>query len=106
MVVAVKHNSFKNVREVTQSQLKTIVAVRLSTGETNFRVILGYAPQETADDDDRENFYNELELEIKSCKEAGDSPLVLGDFNARIVPIRRLVLLRLKRNQHACVSVQ
>ena len=27
-------------------------------------------------------------------------------LNARIVPICRLVLLRIKRNQHACVSVQ
>ena len=86
LVVAVKHNTFKAVREVTESQLKTIIAVRLSTGTSNFRVILGYAPQETADDDDREKFFNEIELEIKNCIEAGDSPLVLGDFNARIEP--------------------
>ena len=86
MVVAVKHNNFKTIRDVTQSQLKTIISVRLSTGSNNFRVILGYAPQETADDDDRESFFNELELEIKNCEETGDSPLVLGDFNARIEP--------------------
>ena len=83
IVLAVKHNAAKTIMEVTNSQLKTIVAVRMYTGTKSIRIILGYAPQETDDEETRELFFNELELEIKLCIEAGDIPLIVGDFNAK-----------------------
>ena len=86
LVLAIKHNTFKTTLEVTNSKLKTIVAVRMYTGTKSIRIILGYAPQETDDEETRELFYNELELEVKLCIEAGDLPLVIGDFNAKIEP--------------------
>ena len=43
LIIAVKHNTFKSTLDVTQSQLKTVIAVRISTGNSNIRVILGYA---------------------------------------------------------------
>ena len=86
LVLAVKHTTAKTIMEVTNSRLKTIVAVRMYTGTKGIRIILGYAPQETDDEETRELFYNELELEVKLCIEAGDLPLVIGDFNAKIEP--------------------
>lgn len=49
LTLAVKHNTFQTTLDVTHSQLKTILAVRLSTGTCSIRAILGYAPQETDD---------------------------------------------------------
>ena len=31
----------------------------------------------------REQFCDELQLEIKMCIDAGDTPILLGDFNAK-----------------------
>ena len=75
IALAIKHNTFKTVRDVTNSQLKTILAIRVCSGTTNIRVILGYAPQETDDEAVRVLFFNELELEIKMCVENGDLPI-------------------------------
>ena len=84
LLIAVKHNTFKSVLEVTQSQLNTIISVRLSSGCSNIRLILGYAPQETEDETVRQQFFDELELEVKTCIDAGDTLFLAGDFNAKI----------------------
>ncbi len=84
LVVAVKHNAFKSVLDVTSTQLNTILSVRLVTGSENIRLILGYAPQEDDDEEVREEFFQELELELRCCVSAGDLPIVVGDFNAKL----------------------
>ena len=86
LTLAVKHNTFQTTLDVTHTQLNTILAVRLSTGTSNIRVILGYAPQETDDEVIREQFFDELALEIKVYSDAGDVPVLLGDFNAKLEP--------------------
>ena len=86
IALAVKHNTFKSTLEVTHTQLNTIISVRMCTGSYSIRVILGYAPQETDTEECREQFFDELELEIKICEEAGDIPFLVGDFNAKITP--------------------
>ena len=86
LVIAVKHNTFKSVLDVTTTELNTIMSVRLSTGVNNIRLILGYAPQEDEDNEIREEFFQELELELRCCATSGDFPLLIGDFNAKIEP--------------------
>ena len=86
LVIAIKHNTFKSVLDVTTTQLNTIMTVRLSSGSSNIRLILGYAPQEGDDNDIREEFFQELELEIRCCLSNGDYPLLVGDFNAKVEP--------------------
>ncbi len=85
MMVAIRNNTFQNILDVTHSQLNTIVSVRASTGTYSTRIILGYAPQED-ETEQSEEFFDELELEIKMCIEAGDLPILLGDFNSKINP--------------------
>ena len=86
LAVIVKHNTFQSVLDVTSSNLNTIMTVRLSTGLNNIRLIVGYAPQEDDDIETREEFFQELELEITKCMAIGDIPLIVGDFNAKILP--------------------
>ena len=48
-------------------------------------MIVGYAPQEDDDIETREEFFQDLELEITKCMAIDDIPLIVGDFNAKIV---------------------
>ena len=86
LVIAVKHNTFQSILDVTSTNLNTIMSVRLSSGQKNIRLILGYAPQEDDENDTRDEFFQELELELRSCITSGDIPLIVGDFNARLEP--------------------
>ena len=65
IAVAVRNNAFQSCLDVTSSNLNTIMSVRLSTGNNKIRAIVGYAPQEDDDIETREEFFQELELEIK-----------------------------------------
>ena len=87
LVVAVKHNTFQSVLDVTTTHLNTIIAVRVSSaGTCSIRLILGYGPQEDEKSEIREEFFQELELELRCCITSGDLPLIIGDFNAKIEP--------------------
>ena len=48
------------------------------------RIILGYGPQESEKAEIREDFFNELDVEVTKCKIAADLPIVIGDMNAKL----------------------
>ena len=50
-------------------------------------VISVYAPTDQADGQDKDLFYLQLSSVVEGCK-AGEIPLLLGDFNARVGPER------------------
>ena len=70
--------------DVTSSLHKDIRVTRVGMDSVSFRVVLGYAPQETDDPETRENFFTELEIELADCKVNGDIPILVGDLNAKI----------------------
>ena len=84
MALCVRMNTFKSVLDVTSCASNDIIAVRIEMASCVVRIILAYAPQENDDAEVRENFYNELELEITNCKLAEELPIVVGDLNAKI----------------------
>ena len=84
LAICVRKQTFLMVLDVTSSTLNDILTVRIVMKDTAIRVILGYAPQETEDAEVRENFYEELKLEIIKCRIVNDIPVVLGDMNAKI----------------------
>ena len=85
IVVAIRNNAFQSSLEVTSSNLNTIMSASCSTGNNKIRVMVGYAPQEDDDIEFREEFFQELELEITNCIAGGDIPFEVCDFNAKIV---------------------
>ena len=70
--------------DVTSTPLKNILVGRLVIRGGNLRIIAGYAPQETDNPETREEFFEELSMEIQSGYQAMDSVLVLGDLNAKL----------------------
>ena len=48
------------------------------------RLILVYGPQEKEPEENRTEFYETLSIEIEKCFLSGDSPILAGDFNAKL----------------------
>ena len=60
-----------------------IISVRMKGQHKNVKIIQVYAPDTSHTDEDVENFYEQLEEEIRSTKES-DMLIVMGDFNSKI----------------------
>ena len=84
VAICVKRDTFKSILDVTSSMSKDIVVVRVEMAHEALRIILGYAPQETENAEIREEFFTELEIEIAKCKMVDETPIVVGDMNAKI----------------------
>ena len=78
IVIATKpHLKLKNV---TSTNHPKILVGRIMTKEVVMRIIGVYGPQETAGIEERQEFYDELSMEM----EAGENPVVMGDINAKM----------------------
>ena len=84
MMVAAKKGTFKLIDEVTQSDLRSILTVRIGYHNVTVRIVLVYAPQEGDPLEDRIDFFEEIAIQIERSETAGDMLVLLGDFNARI----------------------
>ncbi len=86
LLIAVKENSFTSIRDVGEikNELKNIMAVRIEFPLVVLRVIIVHAPQETEKPDVREEFMEELLVQIERGRTSGEETLVLGDLNGRL----------------------
>ena len=85
LLVAVRKCTSKSMKEVTETELKTVMTVRIEYPHVNLRVIVAHAPQETDKCETRIEFYEELSVQIERCITSGDELIITGDLNARIV---------------------
>ena len=85
LLIGIKRNTFRSTLNVTSSDNRNILAVRISVSERlAYRVILAYGPQETESLEVREGFITEVSVELQNCSDNSDVPILLGDFNARV----------------------
>ena len=84
LLFGIRTGSFNSVREVTDTELKNIVSLRVEYARMNLRIIIAHAPQDNAKCDERSGFFEELNVQIERGETIGDQVIVLGDFNARI----------------------
>ena len=84
LLIATRINTIAKILDVTSSPLRSILVGRLEIRGGHLRIILGYAPQETESPESRQEFFTELSIEIQKAGKAGDTVLVLGDFNAKM----------------------
>ena len=84
IMLAVKMGSFKALEEVTQSELRSILTVRITYKNDTLRVVTLHAPQESDPAEERTDFFEEVAIQVERAVTAGDKLLVLGDFNARV----------------------
>ena len=84
IAIGVKKQTFSSILDVTSTPHNGILAIRITMAEKSVRIILGYAPQETDNRENREAFFTELGIEITNCLAENDLPIVIGDLNAKI----------------------
>ena len=84
LLVGVREGTFISVREITDTELKNIMTVKIEYPKFNLRVVVGHAPQETDRNELRLEFFEELAVQVERCSTSGDELLILCDFNGRI----------------------
>ena len=85
LLIGVRRNTFRSVLDVTSSDDRNIMTVRISISDRlAYRIILAYGPQETETVEVRENFMTEVSIELQNCSDNCDVPVLLGDLNAKI----------------------
>ena len=82
LVIAAK-GKFDMVDATTTPHHGLIVG-SLRLGETYVDVIASYGPQESDEQEKRETFYNELQIEVESSINRGNMYTIVGDLNAKI----------------------
>ena len=83
-MIGVRKGTFKSMREVTDTELKNIMTVKIEYPHLNVRIVVAHAPQETAKAETRAEFFEELSVQVERCFNSGDELIVCGDLNARI----------------------
>ena len=84
LMVGVRKGSFTAIREVTDTELDNLLTVKITYPSVTVRIIMGHAPQETDPLELRQEFYEELAVQVERCITSGDELVVVGDLNARI----------------------
>ena len=85
IVIAVRMALSKCFTESTSSVYDNICSAMLKSSGRSLKIIAAYGPQETAKKECREEFYEELAIELKSGEDQGCYPFVIGDFNAKML---------------------
>ena len=82
LVIGVK--SKLNLINVTSTTHNNIIVGLLHLSSIQIRIIASYGLQESAKCDERINYFEEVSIELEKCKLSGNSPLVIGDLNAKL----------------------
>ena len=84
IVIAVKKNVFGSFINVTNSKLDNLLVGRISTGTKSVRIIACYAPQETDLKEVREEFFEDLSIEVNKSRLSDEEFVILGDLNSKL----------------------
>ena len=84
MMICAKKGTFNGVKEVTETEMRCFLTVRITYTNLTLRIILLHAPQETDSSESREDFFNELSTQVERGLDSEDVIVVVGDFNSRV----------------------
>ena len=84
ILLGVRKGTFDTMKEITDTELKNLLTVKIVYPLVNLRIIIVHAPQETDSQDKRLEFFEELSVQVERGLTSGDELLVVGDLNARI----------------------
>ena len=84
ILCGIKKNMATSAMEVTSSSNNNILVVKMTINYASIRVVIAYGPQESEPSEIKEEFYRELETEVKACEINGDHMILVGDLNSKI----------------------
>ena len=83
ILVAAKQGTFNSIEKTYEAESRNIATVEIEYPEDTLSVVVVHGPQEEAQQEVREEFYEDLKAEVERCVAGGNRLLITGDFNAR-----------------------
>ena len=84
ILIGVRKGTYNNVQEISDTELKNIMTLKIVYPTFNLRVVVVHAPQETDKVEARQEFFEELFVQVERGLTSGDELIILGDLNGRI----------------------
>lgn len=84
ILVAAKIGTYNTMEMIYEADSRNIATVEIEYPKDTVRIIVVHGPQETADQEEKEEFYNDLSAEIERSLECDCRLIIAGDFNARV----------------------
>ena len=85
IVIATRKNIFGSFINVTSSKNENILVGRISVGIKSIRIIACYAPQETDLKEVREEFFEDVSIEVNKSRMSAEEFIIVGDLNSKLV---------------------
>ena len=83
LVVAAREGTFVSMEKVSDEHIN-ILTVRIVYPGSTFRFIVCHGQQEDDESELRQDFFDNIFIEIERSRAADETPIVLGDMNAKI----------------------
>ena len=84
VAIAAKKEVYSTFLDISSTENKNIMVGRVKIGGHTIRVVVGYAPQETEEEEVCEEFYTDLAIEVQGGKVNEEYTVLVGDMNAKI----------------------
>ena len=69
--------------EVSKTENENIMSVQITCANQVIRLILACGPQKNASKNEKDNFYDDLNIEVERAKFCGEQILIVEDLNAK-----------------------
>ena len=84
LIVAARVGTFVSLEKISDSH-SNILSVQIVYPDRTFRIIVCHGPQEDDESEVRQDFFDNIAVEIERGRAADETPIVFGDMNAKIV---------------------
>ena len=85
ILLAAKQGTFQTTEIIFESESKQIATFEVTYPEESLRMIVVHGPQEDSSNDEKEEFYIDLQAEIQRSIESESLMVIVGDFNAKLL---------------------
>ena len=84
ILIAAKEGTFNSMELVYEAESKQIATVEIEYPKDTLRLIVAHGPQESANQEEKEEFYNDLAAEVERSIACQCRTIIAGDLNAKV----------------------
>ena len=84
ILIAAKEGTYDTMELVYEAESRNIATVEIEYPKDTVRIIVAHRPQETANIEEKEDFFNDLSAEVERCMASQCRTIIAGDLNARV----------------------
>lgn len=84
ILIAAKNGTFNSMELIYEAESKQIATVEIEYPKDTLRLIVAHGPQESANQEEKEEFYNDLAAEVERGVACQCKIIIAGDLNAKV----------------------